>query len=304
MRFSYFYTAFFAIAGLKDGLFLHFYEAVLFLLFQGCEGWTVCSRCETYRPPRAHHCRVCQRCIRRMDHHCPWWENMLEYSSSPPLCSRLLIIHISHFYLLGSTTVSESLTRSISSSFSSTLVSIYSILMFTLVQLGHLDPTGSNHFTAAPATSVLIVQERWIFFHFPTQNIHLAAVLTNTASPCWLHISVHRYGQSVLLGACRVSLGVADKEWERRRCREGRRGDAQQTSDSVSPLSIHCFMMLLNSLQCDVQLTFSICSLVLLSCLWLPLSLPVLTTSSCWWSRCCLAFLSWSSSTIRYVHTC
>uniref|UniRef100_A0A3P9P9S0 Palmitoyltransferase n=1 Tax=Poecilia reticulata TaxID=8081 RepID=A0A3P9P9S0_POERE len=37
---------------------------------QGCDGWTVCSRCEIYRPPRAHHCRVCQRCIRRMDHHC------------------------------------------------------------------------------------------------------------------------------------------------------------------------------------------------------------------------------------------
>ncbi|XP_077357622.1 palmitoyltransferase ZDHHC3 isoform X1 [Festucalex cinctus] len=42
---------------------------------RGCEGWTVCSRCETYRPPRAHHCRVCQRCIRRMDHHCPWINN-------------------------------------------------------------------------------------------------------------------------------------------------------------------------------------------------------------------------------------
>ncbi|XP_029382626.1 palmitoyltransferase ZDHHC3 isoform X2 [Echeneis naucrates] len=42
---------------------------------RGCEGWTVCNRCETYRPPRAHHCRVCQRCIRRMDHHCPWINN-------------------------------------------------------------------------------------------------------------------------------------------------------------------------------------------------------------------------------------
>lgn len=39
------------------------------------EDWTVCIRCETYRPPRAHHCRICKRCIRRMDHHCPWINN-------------------------------------------------------------------------------------------------------------------------------------------------------------------------------------------------------------------------------------
>ncbi|KAM6365114.1 palmitoyltransferase ZDHHC7-like isoform 2-T2 [Pluvialis apricaria] len=39
------------------------------------EDWTVCDRCEAYRPPRAHHCRVCHRCVRRMDHHCPWINN-------------------------------------------------------------------------------------------------------------------------------------------------------------------------------------------------------------------------------------
>uniref|UniRef100_A0A8D0GV72 Palmitoyltransferase n=1 Tax=Sphenodon punctatus TaxID=8508 RepID=A0A8D0GV72_SPHPU len=39
------------------------------------EDWTVCNRCEAYRPPRAHHCRICHRCVRRMDHHCPWINN-------------------------------------------------------------------------------------------------------------------------------------------------------------------------------------------------------------------------------------
>ena len=45
--------------------------------FLGCDyvDWTVCTRCEIYRPPRAHHCRICRRCIRRMDHHCPWINN-------------------------------------------------------------------------------------------------------------------------------------------------------------------------------------------------------------------------------------
>ena len=34
-----------------------------------------CSRCATFKPPHAHHCSVCQRCIVRMDHHCPWINN-------------------------------------------------------------------------------------------------------------------------------------------------------------------------------------------------------------------------------------
>lgn len=32
-----------------------------------------CPRCLSIKPLRAHHCSVCKRCIRKMDHHCPWY---------------------------------------------------------------------------------------------------------------------------------------------------------------------------------------------------------------------------------------
>ncbi len=37
---------------------------------------SMCSQCQTFKPPFTHHCRICNRCISRMDHHCPWVSDM------------------------------------------------------------------------------------------------------------------------------------------------------------------------------------------------------------------------------------
>ena len=48
-------------------------RAILFK--QGITTHAMCSHCQTYKPPNSHHCRICNRCISRMDHHCPWMNN-------------------------------------------------------------------------------------------------------------------------------------------------------------------------------------------------------------------------------------
>ncbi|KAK7190490.1 palmitoyltransferase pfa5 [Paraphaeosphaeria sporulosa] len=38
--------------------------------YEGNPQW--CDKCHNWKPDRAHHCRELNRCVRRMDHYCPW----------------------------------------------------------------------------------------------------------------------------------------------------------------------------------------------------------------------------------------
>ncbi|KAF7142194.1 hypothetical protein RHSIM_Rhsim05G0194400 [Rhododendron simsii] len=40
-----------------------------------------CQKCSHYKPPRAHHCRVCKRCVLRMDHHCIWMNTCVGHAN-------------------------------------------------------------------------------------------------------------------------------------------------------------------------------------------------------------------------------
>ncbi|KAI7650514.1 hypothetical protein KC318_g16377 [Hortaea werneckii] len=59
-----------------------------------------CKSCTIWRPPRAHHCRICDACLEAQDHHCVWLNNCVgrrnyrfffAYVASATLLSLLLL---------------------------------------------------------------------------------------------------------------------------------------------------------------------------------------------------------------------
>ena len=59
----------------SPGLELFYTKEVFVCDLDGKPKW--CSKCANWKPDRAHHSSDCGRCIRKMDHFCPWYVGLL-----------------------------------------------------------------------------------------------------------------------------------------------------------------------------------------------------------------------------------
>ena len=79
------------IAMCKDPGFLNSPKGVPFMeMMKIFDPVLLCADCEVVRTDRSRHCSICNRCVERFDHHCPWINNCVGLNNHGVFMSFLL----------------------------------------------------------------------------------------------------------------------------------------------------------------------------------------------------------------------
>ncbi|GAA5843555.1 hypothetical protein JCM3766R1_002410 [Sporobolomyces carnicolor] len=77
---------------------------------QGVVGSKWCETCETYRPPRTSHCRLCDNCVELTDHHCAYLNNCIGRKNYYPFICFLVSTTLILLYSIAFTSYYLSMT--------------------------------------------------------------------------------------------------------------------------------------------------------------------------------------------------
>lgn len=65
------------------------------------ESTTMCKKCLTPKPPRTHHCSICDQCVLKMDHHCPWMNHCVGHWNHRYFYLFMVYTNLGCLFLLG-----------------------------------------------------------------------------------------------------------------------------------------------------------------------------------------------------------
>lgn len=95
------------------------------------ESIPICSKCKITKPPRAHHCSICNQCILKMDHHCPWINNCLGLKNHRYFLLFLLYLNLGcAFFTVVSIKVIFNVPKNPLLIVSFTITSVFTIVIF------------------------------------------------------------------------------------------------------------------------------------------------------------------------------